>query len=475
MRATHVPHVIVLEVSSWDEFGSLHATTGAETAASSGNVGDNFAKDGTVPQLKVEDMLLLGTIAVRIPYVMSALSDKWRKLTESEAQAATCRELEPWVERLAAAPRVQVFLPHGCAPAVLWALISRLSVDASELGPAGETFLTARWLPTDPVGALRLVQVASMLQMDELLPELAELMREAVASTGDVASLEAACRDLELPAAVREVAAATARLDPPEPDGLPDEAQVQGMIASALLTADGKVWRVVQKVIDRREAWPRLARENASLLLAFATGLHGSIRATPHTGFFWGSRDFLYLVCRYVRAQSEHLDAMVSAMFDSVYNMDPELPAEIIDAVFKELLVHEGLSFAQCEHIIAKLMQREDQLEYLFHEWSGVFPTLPGNARRALAKGLLPAVGRCPHAALDFVLQELEMSPKPSGAGVSLVAIRRLLRRCLHLMAPATLPASSVLVGLVAGLCWQWLASVGSGGGDGTADSMAFF
>lgn len=29
--------------------------------------------------------------------------------------------------------------------------------------------------------------------------------------------------------------------------------QVRGMISSALHTADGKVWRVVQKVIDRRE------------------------------------------------------------------------------------------------------------------------------------------------------------------------------------------------------------------------------
>jgi len=202
---------------------------------------------------------------------------------------------------------------------------------------------------------------------------------------------------------------------PLESIGLPNEAQVRGMIASALLTADGKVWRVVQKVIDRREVWPHLAKENAAILLAFATGVHGSIRATPHTGFFWGSRDFLYLVCRYIRRRSEHFDAMVSAMFDSVYNMDPELPAEIIDAVFKELLVHEGLSLTQCEHVIAKLMQQENQLEYLFHEWSGVFPALPANARHALSKGLLPAIGCCPHAALDFVLKELDSSPPPSG------------------------------------------------------------
>merc|ERR1719401_2271014 len=95
--------------------------------------------------------------------------------------------------------------------------------------------------------------------------------------------------------------------------------------------------------------------------------------------------------------------------------MDPELPAEIIDVVFKELLVHEGLSPAQCEHVITKLMQCEGQLEYLFHEWSGVFPSLPGNARYALSKGLLPTVGRCPHAVLDFVLKELDTIPMPAG------------------------------------------------------------
>jgi hypothetical protein len=272
----------------------------------------------------------------------------------------------------------------------------------------------------DIVSALQLVQVASMLQIEELLPELASLVREAVAAPGPIsgdasAVLEEARRRLELPPEIWEAALA-ARPVLPEPQGLPDEAQVRGMIASALLTADGKVWRVVQKAIDMREAWPRLAQENAAALLAFANGAHGSIRATPHTGFFWGSRDFLYLVCRYVRRRPEHFDAMVSAMFDSVYSMDPELPAEIIDAVFKELLVHEGLSFTQCEHVIAKLMQREDQLEYLFREWSGVFPSLPRSARRALAKGLLPSVGRCPHVALDFVLKELDAIPPPAGA-----------------------------------------------------------
>eukprot|EP00931_Biecheleriopsis_adriatica_P051675 TRINITY_DN30002_c0_g1_i1.p1 TRINITY_DN30002_c0_g1~~TRINITY_DN30002_c0_g1_i1.p1 ORF type:complete len:125 (+),score=19.39 TRINITY_DN30002_c0_g1_i1:84-458(+) len=87
--------------------------------------------------------------------------------------------------------------------------------------------------------------------------------------------------------------------------------------------------------------------------------------------------------------------------------------------------------FAQCEHIIAKLMQRGEQMEYLFHEWSGIFPTLPANARQALAKGLLPLVGRCPHAALDFVLKELDAVPQPEGratTGPSLLG--KLFRPC---------------------------------------------
>jgi hypothetical protein len=289
--------------------------------------------------------------------------------------------------------------------------MARLAADAD--GAALEQGLGIRWAPSDLVSALRLVQVASMLQIEDVMPELIDLVREATTTAEDFAVLEAACHQHELPAALRDAAAfARSKL---APVGLPEENQVRGMIASALLTADGKVWRVVQKVIDRREAWPHLAAENAAVLLAFATGANGSIRATPHTGFFWGSRDFLYLVCRYIRSRPEHFDAMVSAMFDSLYNMDPELPSEIIDAVFKELLVHEGLSQAQCEHVITKLMQREGQLEYLFHEWSGVFSTLPANARLALSKGLLPTVGRCPHAVLDFVLKELDTLPPPAG------------------------------------------------------------
>merc|ERR1712151_892224 len=33
----------------------------------------------------------------------------------------------------------------------------------------------------------------------------------------------------------------------------------------------------------------------------------------------------------------------------------------------------------------------------------------------ALSKGLLPAVGRCPHAVLDFVLKELDTIPMLAG------------------------------------------------------------
>jgi len=336
--------------------------------------------------------------------VVSALSSDWRR-DEKEEGGQT--------------GSVRVYLPAGCSTSVLQVLLAWLAADTGasceeELG------FTLQWRQVDLPGALRLVQVASMLQLDELMPELANLVLETIKSVEDLAYLENACSCLELPPEIREAdfQARRARL---EPAGLPDEAQVRGMIASALGTADGKVWRVVQKVIDRREAWPRLAAENANILLSFATGKHGSIRAVPHTGFFWGSRDFLYLVCRFIRKRPSFFDAMVSAMFDSVYSMDPELPPEIIDAVFKELLVHEGLSFTQCEHVITKLMQREDQLEYLFHEWSPVFPTLPCNARRALSKGLLPAVGKCPHQALDFVLKELENPPyRPGQADHSL-------------------------------------------------------
>eukprot|EP00439_Symbiodinium_sp_Y106_P069198 s1502_g11.t2 len=301
-----------------------------------------------------------------------------------------------------------VFMPAGCHIGILEALLGRLAVDSH-----CEARLTALWHPSSLTELLQLAQVASMLQIDEVMPELVGLVSEAMASGADAAELEAACERLQLPPSIQEVAASARPIS--EPAGLPHTDQVRGMISSALHTADGKVWRVVQKVIDRREAWPRLAKENAAMLLGFAQGAHGSIRATPHTGFFWGSRDFLYLVCRYIRARPEIFDAMVTAMFEEVYSMDPELPAEVIDAVFKDLLVHEGLTFAQCEHVIDKLMQRGEQIEYLFHEWSGVFPALPAAARQALAKGLLPSVGRCPHAALDFVLKELDALPQPEG------------------------------------------------------------
>ncbi|CAE8683548.1 unnamed protein product [Polarella glacialis] len=388
----------------------LHGATGED---------GGMCSPGAEPEL----ISLAASTAGRIPYVVSALSEAWRPDLSTRRSACD----EPGQKDADSGAVVQVFMPAGCPVPVLRALLGRLSMDA-----ASEGLCRAAWRPVELAEALQLLQVASMLQIEEVMPELLDLLSNAVQADGDLAELHAACKRLELPAGVREVASAALRQMPLEPAGLPDADQVRGMIASALLTADGKVWRVVQKVIDRREAWPRLAKENAAVLLAFATGAHGSIRATPHIGFFWGSRDFLFLVCRYIRHRSEHFSAMVSAMFDSVYSMDPELPSEVIDAVFKELLVHKGLSFAQCEQVIAKLMQRVEQLEYLFHEWSGMFSSLPGNARLALAKGLLPSIGRCPHAALDFVLKELESVPQPSGLGAKrlpLIICSRALRR----------------------------------------------
>mmetsp|Transcript_68055 Transcript_68055/g.163356 ORF Transcript_68055/g.163356 Transcript_68055/m.163356 type:complete len:475 (-) Transcript_68055:167-1591(-) len=398
-----LPWLVTLEViatSSAEVSGFTNASQGAAVRAGKSDE----------PQ-EIEKLPVTRNVAVRIPYVVSALSSPWQGAPHARQKSNINSSV------------VQVYMPPGCPSSVLRAITTRLAVDADEA--AGEQGLAARWWPKDLASALRLAQVASMLQIDELMPELVALVREAATLTGDFATLEAACERLELPAELRE-AAALMKVSA-EPVSLPDEAQVRGMIASALLTADGKVWRVVQKVIDRREGWPHLAKENAAVLLAYATGAHGNIRARPHTGFFWGSRDFLYLVCRYVRERTEHFDAMVSAMFDYVYNMDPELPAEIIDAVFKELLVHDGLSLGQCEHVIKKLMQRETMLEYLFHEWSGVFPVLPAHARQALSKGLLPAIGRCPHPALDFILDELDSAPQPGGRGTK-ECLARVLR-----------------------------------------------
>jgi len=358
-------------------------------------------------------LLLTRDVAAQIPYVVSALSAEWRPpgpcgdgVKESGEDAAqNAYNSSP--------PIVRVFLPPGCTSPSVNAIATRLSMKSCD--NSAHVHLCATWGVPDMMAALHLLQVASMLQIDELVPELIETVCKTVATEADQVALETACQQLQLPSELKD--AATRLQLPPEPEGLPNEKQVQGMIASALLTADGKVWRVVQKVIDRRESWPHLAKENASILLQFVTGAHGSIRAVPHTGFFWGSRDFLYLVCRYIRSRPQHFEPIVSAMFDSVYNMDPELPAEIIDSVFKELLVHDGLSVNQCEHLVSKLMQRETQLEYLFHEWSGVFPSLPPNARRALAKGLLPTIGRCPHTALDFMLKELDTAASSAGSG----------------------------------------------------------
>jgi len=370
-RVAATPRFVALEVHSADEEGKMRECP--------------------------EIIDVTGRVAARIPYVVSALAKEWRQEQSPE---------DSQVES------VQVFMPSGCSPALLRTLIGSLSLTADS------EVCTTVWHGQSLMETLQLVQVASMLQLDEVIPELIDLVWQAMAAGADLSELDVACQKLELPPAIQELAAA-ARPLLPEPAGLPDTEQVRGMISSALHTADGKVWRVVQKVIDRREAWPRLARENAAMLLAFAKGAHGSIRAMPHTGFFWGSRDFLYLVCRYIRTRPEFFDAMVTAMFEQVCSMDPELPAEVIDAVFKELLVHEGLTFAQCEHVMDKLMQRGEQMEYLFHEWSGVFPTLPAHARQALAKGLLPLVGRCPHAALDFVLKELDALPQVEGRSKS--------------------------------------------------------
>lgn len=346
-----------------------------------------------------------GRVAALIPYVVAALAKEWRHERPEPSEGSSVET-------------VQVFMPAGCSSALLRTLVGRLALQADD------SEASVKWETKSLTETLQLVQVASMLQLEEMIPELINLVWQAMATGADVSELEAACQRLELPPAIQELAAA-AQPFCPEPAGLPDTEQVRGMISSALHTADGKVWRVVQKVIDRREAWPRLARENAATLLAFAKGAHGSIRAMPHTGFFWGSRDFLYLVCRYIRTRPEFFDAMVTAMFEEVYDMDRELPAEVIDAVFKELLVHEGLTFTQCEHVMDKLMQRGEQMEYLFHEWSGVFPTLPAHARQALAKGLLPSIGRCPHAALDFVLKELDAVPQFEGRSKSSVGFSR--------------------------------------------------
>lgn len=406
-----LPALIILEAIS-DVDASAESSTSKDESTSSGPSLQEQAKIATADTVTQEqtEILITSVVASRIPYVISALSDEWRP--------TICVQGSSEIPSIAEKPsRVQVFMPHGCKVSVLRLLLGRLALDADVA--VVEQGLTASWRPCQLTDALQLVQVASMLQVESIMPELVNLVREAVAAAEDVEELEAICERLELPQAVREVATAAARFAPPHPEGLPNEDQVRGMIASALLTADGKVWRVVQKVIDRREVWPSLAKENAAVLLAFATGIHGSIRATPHIGFFWGSRDFLYLVCRYVRNRPEHFGPMVSAMFDSVYSMDPELPAEVIDAVFKELLIHDGLTFGQCEHVIAKLVQRGEQMEYLFHEWSGVFSTLPPNARYALAKGLLPSIGRCPHTVLDFVLKELDSTPVPSGASAA--------------------------------------------------------
>ncbi|CAK0820434.1 unnamed protein product, partial [Prorocentrum cordatum] len=215
-----------------------------------------------------------------------------------------------------------------------------------------------------------------------LLPELASLLREAVAASGPASGdastvLEEARQRLELPPEIWEAALA-ARPVLPEPQGLPDEAQVRGMIASALLTADGKVWRVVQKAIDMREAWPRLAEDPRER--GCPAGLrHRRPRQYPRHathGLLLGQPRLPVpgLPLRPPQARALRRHGLRYARLRVQYG-DRELPAEIIDAVFKELLVHEGLSFTQCEHVIAKLMQPRTS-------WSTSSASGPASSRR---------------------------------------------------------------------------------------------
>jgi len=395
-----LPAVILLEVFPHQE--SLVSPKAAPAV-----VTKDKAKDETdVACRGMEVIPVPRSVAERVPYIMSALSEEWNQL-----QCHDVLENEQ-------SSTVKVFLPDGCSVTGLQVLLSRLDLQ----GVVGD-WLSTSFKVQGLAGALELVQLASMLQLEELRCELTHLIGLSLASPEDIIALREACESLVLPQELYELCAST-RL-PGMVSSLPSGAQVRGMIASALATGDGKVWNVVQKVIERRDVVPRLAEENAAILLEYANGAHGNIRSTPRTGFYWGSRDFLYTICRYAYKHPEHFDAIVSAMFDSVYNMDSELPGEIVDAVFKELLIHEEISTSQCAHVVAKLMQRDDQLEYLFQEWSGVFATLPSNVRHALSKGLLPVVGRCPHTALDFILRELDedterstSSSEGTGSGV---------------------------------------------------------
>eukprot|EP00439_Symbiodinium_sp_Y106_P069444 s1502_g11.t4 len=85
-----------------------------------------------------------------------------------------------------------VFMPAGCHIGILEALLGRLAVDSH-----CEARLTALWHPSSLTELLQLAQVASMLQIDEVMPELVGLVSEAMASGADAAELEAACERLQ--------------------------------------------------------------------------------------------------------------------------------------------------------------------------------------------------------------------------------------------------------------------------------------
>ncbi|OLP95545.1 Eukaryotic translation initiation factor isoform 4G-2 [Symbiodinium microadriaticum] len=87
----------------------------------------------------------------------------------------------------------RVFMPTGCHIGILEALLGRLAVDSH-----CEARLTALWHPSSLTEILQLAQVASMLQIDEVMPELVGLVSEAMASGADAAELEAACERLQL-------------------------------------------------------------------------------------------------------------------------------------------------------------------------------------------------------------------------------------------------------------------------------------
>ncbi|CAE6972270.1 Ranbp2 [Symbiodinium natans] len=85
-----------------------------------------------------------------------------------------------------------VFMPAGCPISVLQALLGRLALDSH-----CEARVDALWRPSSLAETLQLAQVASMLQIEEVMPELVNLVSEAMASGADAAELQAACERLQ--------------------------------------------------------------------------------------------------------------------------------------------------------------------------------------------------------------------------------------------------------------------------------------